>query len=248
MIYNIKNKKVQVILEDEFIELPINLKRQIDKNFENMKQKGINIWNGEVLCVSKCNIEDEKVEIICKKSDYAHYLYGERIGCPKQYECKNVSAGCLLETIDGYYIVGELDESTSYPNMLQVTGGGIEKNDIFNEKIDVEQTILREVMEELKVNLKDKENIVYDGISYLYISEDDEQPGIQLFAKAKINMTAQEMNEYFKEYYKFLKENNLELEFKKLHFLKKENAVKELNDLINPRRNYLRPLLQMDAE
>ena len=238
MIYNIKNKKVQVILEDEFIELPINLKRQIDKNFENMKQKGINI----------CNIEDEKVEIICKKSDYAHYLYGERIGCPKQYECKNVSAGCLLETIDGYYIVGELDESTSYPNMLQVTGGGIEKNDIFNEKIDVEQTILREVMEELKVNLKDKENIVYDGISYLYISEDDEQPGIQLFAKAKINMTAQEMNEYFKEYYKFLKENNLELEFKKLHFLKKENAVKELNDLINPRRNYLRPLLQMDAE
>ena len=75
-------------------------------------------------------INDNDVKIICKKSDYAHYLYGERIGCPKEYECKNLSAGCLLETIDGYYIVGELDEDSSYPIMLQVTGGGIDKDDI----------------------------------------------------------------------------------------------------------------------
>lgn len=247
MIYNIKNKKVQVILKDEFIELPIDLKDKINENFEEIKQKGANVWNGEVLCVSECNIGNENVQIICRKSNYAHYLYGERIGCPKEYECKNVSAGCLLETIDGYYVVGELDDSTSYPTMLQVTGGGVEKSDIFNEKIDVEQTILREVMEELKINLKDKENIVYDGISYLYISEDNEQSGVQLFAKAKIKMTVKEMKEYFKEYYNYLNENNLELEFKKLHFIKKENAMSELSDLNNPRRNYLIPLLQIDT-
>lgn len=34
--------------------------------------------------------------------------------------------------------------------MLQVTGGGIEPNDIFDENIDVEKTIKREAMEELK--------------------------------------------------------------------------------------------------
>ena len=62
-------------------------------------------------------------------------------GCPSQYECKNISAGCLLETIDGYYIVGKLDGKTSYPTMLQVTGGGIDKKDIFNGNIDVENTI-----------------------------------------------------------------------------------------------------------
>ena len=127
MIYKIENKKIQVMLKNEIIELPIKLKNKINENFENMKKTGANIWNGEVLCVSEFNIEDDKVEIICKKSDYAHYLYGERMGCPKGYECKNLSAGCLLETIDGYYIVGELDDNTSYPTMLQVTGGGIDK-------------------------------------------------------------------------------------------------------------------------
>ena len=49
-------------------------------------------------------------------------------------------------------------------------------------------------------------------------------------------------------YYEYLKENNLEVEFKKLHFLEKDNAVEELNKLSNPRRNYLIPLLQIDSK
>lgn len=248
MIYKIENKKMQIILKNEIIELPIKLKDEINENFENMKKTGANIWNGEVLCVSECNIEDDKVEIICKKSDYAHYLYGERIGCQKEYECKNLSAGCLLETVDGYYIVGELDDNTSYPTMLQVTGGGIDKRDVVDEKIDVEQTIMREAMEELKIDLNDKKSILYNRISHIYVSEEGEQPGVQLFSKAKTKMTAKEMKNYFECYYKYLKENNLEIEFKKLHFLKKEKAVEELKKLNKPKRNYLIPLLQMDLK
>ena len=69
-----------------------------------------------------------------------------------------------------------------------------------------------------------------------------------MFAKAKIKMTAEEIKKYFEEYYKYLKENNLEIEFGKLHFLKKANALEELEKLSNPRRNYLIPLLQMDSK
>lgn len=248
MIYKIQDKKIQIIFNNDIIELPINLKEQINKNFESIKKTGANVWNGNVLCVSECNIEDDKVEIICKKSDYAHYLYGERIGCPKEYECKNLSAGCLLETIDGYYIVGELDDNTSYPTMLQVTGGGIDKSDAINGKIDVEQTIVREAREELKIDLEDRKNVLYNKISYLYVSKENEQPGVQLFSKAKTKMTVEEVKNHFESYYRYLKENNLEVEFKKLHFLKKENAIKELEQLNNPKRNYLMSLLKIDMK
>lgn len=61
-------------------------------------------------------------------------------------------------------------------------------------------------------------------------------------------MTAKEMKNYFESYYKYLKDNNLEIEFKKLHFLKKEKALEELKELNNPKRNYLIPLLQMDLK
>ena len=132
--------------------------------------------------------------------------------------------------------------------MLQVIGGGIDQKDIFGENIDVEKTIKREAMEELKINLNNKESILYNRMSYLYVSKDNEQPGVQLFSKAKSKMTVEEMKKYFEEYYEYLKENNLEVEFKKLHFLKKDNAVEELSKLSNPRRNYLIPLLQIDSK
>lgn len=61
-------------------------------------------------------------------------------------------------------------------------------------------------------------------------------------------MTAEDMNNHFKKYYKHLKENNLEIEFKKLHFLKKEKAIEILEKLDNPKRSYLIPLIQSDLK
>ena len=69
----------------------------------------------------------------------------------------------------------------------------------------------------------------------------------QVFAKAKLHMTAKEMEDYFNNYYKYLEQNSLEIEFKKLHFLKKKSAAKELEKLKNPKRNYLIDLMQMDS-
>ena len=74
MVYEIKNKEIRVILKDEKIELPKELRKKIDENFEDIKKSGANIWNGEVFCVAKIDVTDKLVEIICKKSDYAHYL------------------------------------------------------------------------------------------------------------------------------------------------------------------------------
>lgn len=242
MIYNIENKEIKASFRDEIIELPHELKEKIKKNFVSIVMTGVKVWNGEVLCVSKCDIKDEILEIVCNKSDYAHYLYGEKIGLPKEYECRNLSAGCLVETIDGYYLIGELDDNTSYPNVLQVTGGNIDKKDVIGEKILVEKTISREAKEELNIDLKDSR------INYMYITEENEQPGIQIFSKAIINMTAEDINNHFQKYYKYLKENNLEIEFKKLHFLKKEKAIESLGKLDNPKRNYLIPLIQLDLK
>lgn len=49
-----------------------------------------------------------------------HYLFDERVGIEGQYGCYNLNCGILLETQDGYYIVGEMNETTSYPKGLQI--------------------------------------------------------------------------------------------------------------------------------
>lgn len=243
MLYDITGKKVNVIVKDEKVMLPEDLRRKILENFERMKQLGANIWNGDVLCVSNVDIGNSSVNLICQKSDYAHYLYGENVGCLTEYECRNLSAGCLLETTDGYYVIGELDETTSYPSMLQTTGGGIDKKDIWDGRINVEHTIVREALEEVNINLNDRNIILYNKLSYLFVSGENEPPGIQVFSRAKIKMTSKEMEEYFQKYDKYLRTNKLEVEFSKLHFLKRENAILELEKLGNPKRAYLKPLI-----
>lgn len=248
MLYNIQNKIVNIVIENEPLELPEDLKNKILENFEKMKKSGANLWNGDLLCVFNIDIRDKNVTLTCKKSSYAHYLYGENIGCPKEYECRNLSAGCFLETSDGYYVFGELDDTTSFPNMLQTTGGGIDKADICDGQINVEQTILREALEELNINLNDSNIISNNQLSYLFISGENEQPGVQVFSKAKIKMTSKEMNEYFESYSKYLHENNLEIEFKQLHFLKKDTAISELENLNKPYRAYLKPLILADLK
>ena len=200
MLYDINGKAVNVIVKDEQVKLPESLRRKILENFENMRKSGANIWNGNLLCVSDVDIGNSTVNLICKKSDYAHYLYGEHIGCPTEYECRNLSAGCLLETIDGYYVIGELDDTTSYPSMLQTTGGGIDKQDISEGKINVEQTITREAFEELNIDLNDSNTVLYNQLNYVFVSGENEQPGVQIFSKAQIKMTSREMEEYFQEY------------------------------------------------
>lgn len=141
-------------------------------------------------------------------------------------------------------MVGELDLKASYPKVLQVTGGNIDKKDIENNNINITKTIIRETLEELNIDL----NQIDNRIGYMYISEKDEQPGVQIFSKAQINMTEKEMEKYFEEYNEYLRKNSLEVEFGKIYLLKKETAVEEIENLKNPRRNYLLPLIKADSK
>lgn len=59
-----------------------------------------------------------------------------------------------------------------------------------------------------------------------------------------MNCTKDELKQYFEEYKEYLITNNLEVEFNKLIFLKKENALKELNNLSNCKRPYLGELIK----
>lgn len=58
------------------------------------------------------------------------------------------------------------------------------------------------------------------------------------------NKTKDELNRHFEEYKEYLIRNNLEIEFNKLIFIKKENAIKELDKLSNYKRPYLRDLIK----
>jgi len=246
MIKNIENKKISITYEDKNIILPEEIKEKIKKGWQKFQSNNPVLYNGEVTCVNKYESSDNEINISCQKSDFAHYLYDERIGLPIEYSCINISAGALLETSDGYYLIGELDEKMSYPHVLQISGGNVDKKDIENGIVNIMKTVSREVMEEVNINLYDNSQVNNLKLKYIYETEENEKPKVQIFAKANLKITSEEMKNHYNVYLEYLKKNNLEIEFGKIHLLKKNNAIEILENMSNTKREYLIPLVTAD--
>ena len=237
----IKVRKTIILkFKDREIKLPKDLKEKIEIFWKNAVKENPNLYNGKDYVVEEVTETGEKIEMTVVKTDYAHYLYDERVGIQEErYRCCSPWGGILLLTSDNYFVIGEMNNTTSIPYCLQIYGGGIDIADIKNGIIDINSNIKRELKEELNLNLDD---IDYKLEFIEYPSETRNAYGF--IAIGKINQTKDELKQYFEEYKEYLIRNNLEVEFNKLIFLKRGNALQELDALPNYKRPYLRDLIK----
>lgn len=233
-------KPIILKFKDREIKLPKDLKEKIEIFWKNAVKENPNLYNGKDYVVEEVTETGEKIEMTVVKTDYAHYLYDERVGIQEErYRCCSPWGGILLLTSDNYFVIGEMNNTTSIPYCLQIYGGGIDIADIKNGIIDINSNIKRELKEELNLNLDD---IDYKLEFIEYPSETRNAYGF--IAIGKINQTKDELKQYFEEYKEYLIRNNLEVEFNKLIFLKRGNALQELDALPNYKRPYLRDLIK----
>jgi len=234
------NKPIILRFEDREIALPQELKENIKKFWNKAIKENPNLYNGEDYAVETVTETAEKIEMLVVKSSYAHYLYNERVGIQEEkYRCCSPWGGILLITEDNYFVIGEMDRKTSTPYYLQVSGGGVDIRDIENGIINIDSNIRRELREEMNLNLDDIDYKL-EFIEY----PNGTRNAYGFLAIGKVNKTKDELNKYFEEYKEYLIKNNLEIEFNKLIFLKKEKALQELDELSNCKRPYLRDLIK----
>lgn len=118
------NKTIILKFEDREINLPSELKENIEKFWKDAIKKNPNLYNGEDYALEKVIETEENIEMLVVKSNYAHYLYDERIGIEEEkYRCCSPWGGILLITKDNYLAIGEMDKTTSIPHCLQISGG-----------------------------------------------------------------------------------------------------------------------------
>ena len=236
-------KRIVKSIKLEYTGQNMNLPKDLNDRIKDFWRKAIietpTLYNGEDYSVE--NVTETENEIIMKvsKTNYAHYLYDERIGIDdEKYRCICPWSGILLITNDNYWVFGQASEKTSFPNGFQISGGGIDKKDIYDSKIDLTKNLKRELIEEMNLNL---DEIKYE---FKYIEYPDEKRNAYGFiAVGQLNMSKKELQKHFIQYSKYLENNNLEIEFNNLIYLKKGNAVKELDTYTNPKRDYLRELI-----
>lgn len=241
------HKQLEIIRDKKNVELPKDIVEKIELFWQKQVEENPHLFNGEVWSVTKFKELEDRLRLTVQKTNYAHYLYDERVGLEGNLGCYNLNGGILLETLDKKYIVGEMDETTSYPKGLQIPGGNLDQNDIKEDgTVDLIGNIARELQEELNLDLFDKSMIPSYKMQYMELPE-GRRHSYSPKLKGFLKMTSEEMKEYYEKYKTYLKENNQEVEFAKIHFIDKENVLEELDSLDNPKRPYLRPLLYMDS-
>ena len=241
------HKKLEIIRDSENVVLPKDIIEKIKIFWQKQVEENPHLFNGEVWSVTKFEELEDKFRLTVQKTNYAHYLYDERVGLEGDLACYNLNGGILLETLDKKYIVGEMNETTSYPKGLQIPGGNLDQNDIKKDgSVDLIGNIARELQEELNLNLFDSSIIQSYKMQYMELPE-GRRHSYSPKLKGLLKMTSEEMKDYYEKYKEYLEETNQEVEFAKLHFINKENAVTELDSLDNPKRPYLRNLLYMDS-
>lgn len=236
-------KKITKSINLEYTGQNINLPKDLNDKIKIFWSKAIietpTLYNGEDYAVEDVTEKENEIIMKVSKTNYAHYLYDERIGIDdEKYRCICPWSGILLLTNDNYWVFGQASEKTSFPNGFQISGGGIDKKDIYNSKIDLTQNLKRELKEEMNLNL-DEIKYEFQYIEY----PDDKRNAYGFIAIGYLNMTKNELQNHFKQYKEFLEKNNLEVEFNNLIFLKRGNAVQELDTYNNSKRNYLRELI-----
>lgn len=241
------DKELEIIKGEKNVELPKDILGKIESFWQKQFEVNPHLFNGEVWSVTNFEELEDKFRLTVQKTNYAHYLYDERVGLEENFACYNLNGGILLETIDKKYILGEMNETTSYPKGLQIPGGNLDQNDIKKDgTVDLIGNIARELQEELNLDLFDKSIILFYKMQYMELPEGRRHSYAPML-KGMLMMTEEEMEQYYKKYKEYLKESNQEVEFVKLHFIDKENVVTELDGLDNPKRPYLRDLLSMDS-
>lgn len=243
MIEQIK-KTIILKYEDREINLPDEIKENIKLFWDKLVKENPNLFNGENHCVESIIEKEDKIEMNVVKTNYATYLYNERIGMPdKKIKIIHLWSGILLETKDNYFVIGEMDNTTSVPGCLQIPGGGTSEEDIKDGILEMNINLQRELKEELNLDLND---IRYEMKYLEYPSEKRSVYGF--LAIGKLNMTKEDFNKHFENYKQYIKENNLEQEFSKLVFLDKNKALEELDKLDNPKREYLREFIKINMK
>ena len=234
----IKNKDIQVSYIDKDIEIDEKDQKLIDDYWKSVPDY---FTRGKIFVVDKIEEDENNMSISILNSDYAHYIF-VRKNPGKARNCYNLWAGILLETLDNKYVVGRMSKITSSEGEYHISGGSCDKNDIYNGKMNYENTMYRELKEEMGLSKENLKNVEMKFMKEAYFTEQD----IGIIYKAVVNMTSKELDNYYAQYLQKLKYDNGEIEFDNLAYINKdENSIEDFC-LSRPVPEYTRQLLLED--
>ncbi len=122
-------------------------RRDIDALFAETKSKKPALFNGRVLLMHRCEIENGVLSGGFLEADYASFTFWIASGRPKAgiYDCFGAAA---VMSSDGAFLLGEMGVHTFNAGQIYFPCGTPDLNDLVGRRVDFDMSVRRELKEE----------------------------------------------------------------------------------------------------
>lgn len=231
-------KEVKVKLLEDQVKLSENRVNQIEQFWNEINVNG-SFHRGEVFHVQSIEEGHDSYLVNLVRSDYAHYLYSVRHPIDKE-SCNIIYSAGLLETTDGTFVFGEMASNTAYPGRLQCVGGGLSFDDLVDSYFHMENSVLRELSEELGLNpatdvVECTPKFIKTGGTFNFTT---------ILYHMKIDLSESELKETYAKFEDQLVKQGVIPEFHKVHYVKRNEIDYFILHNKKQSVDYLFPLLR----
>lgn len=196
----------RIIFDGTDVELPLDTKQKIKKNWDYIHETGNRFYNNELFTIDSIEFKDCELLLNVKKTQYDHYLYSMSKRFIGENICHSLASNILILTADNYYVLAIMSTKTALPNKIKFIGGSLSETDLEGNTLNLLKCIKRETYEEIGLQFEDSSNI----IPRYYIIK----PGFSLFNTlfvVKTEMSRENIRNLFDSYKDQLKNDELEL-------------------------------------
>lgn len=205
-------KEFRLIFNGQKVVLPAGLRQKIDTYWQKLILQKPQLKNGEVFTVTSLDSDYRNIELA--ETDYAHYLYSQRVGGLGDYTVRIIHPAALVITSDNKLVLGEMGDHTSMPGIIQCCGGGIDHNDLEGNVVNIRHAMRRELMEELNIDVNNTDNIKSFAPAYLKIGGSKNKMTVAFLLHT--NQTSSQIKDGFDSLGEKLRSQGKDSEFKKI--------------------------------
>ncbi len=237
-------ENIEVYYDNSKILLPEEYSNKVEEYWNDLIRKGKKFFRGDCYTIEDIEKSKESIRINVKLTDYAHYLYTVHRSFSTELDCRVISTSALIETLDGRLVLGEMNSNTAAPGKLQFTGGGIDKEDIIGDCIDLRGNIKKEIFEELGIDTNNEKFV--KSLEPSYLVSGGKHNFLSLVFKINLLISEKEVLDIFNSHNDILKSKQIIPEFNSLAFIhKNKTSIEEfiINDLRDKSDNII-PVLR----
>ena len=188
--------------------------------WESLLKGGKKHFRGDIFTIIDVKHDSTGIKIYVELTDYAHFLYTIHKNVYEEHDCRVIYTSVLVESADGKFVIGVMGEDTFAPQKLQLFGGGIDKDDIKGNEIDLEHSAKKEIAEELGIDVNDHK-IVKQFRPYL-LKEGGRSNFYSAVFKLDLLLNQDEVKNSYEKYVQQLNLQGIKPELESLLFVPRE--------------------------